>query len=308
MAITEGNVVWMDGELVPWGEAKVHVLTHALHYGYGVFEGIRAYETARGPAVFRLREHLERFHRSAHMLLMEIPYSVPELIDATAEVVRANGQPACYIRPVAFTGYGEMGLSPLSSQISVAIATWPWGAYLGDEGIANGIRVKVSSWRRHDPNVIPPAAKVTGGYVNSALAKAEAIKAGYDEAILLSPQGFVSEGTGENVFCVLDGVLVTPPLAAGALAGITRNTVMTLAREAGIEVREANLLRSDLYTAEEVFFSGTAAEVVPIASVDDRPVGEGKPGPVARELQRRYYAAVHGEDPSHEDWLTYVGR
>lgn len=306
MAIAEGKVIWMDGELVPWAEAKVHVLTHALHYGYGVFEGIRAYDTPRGAAVFRLREHLVRLHRSARMLLMEIPFSVDELIEATKAVVTANGEPACYIRPVAFTAYGEMGLSPLSSSISVSIATWPWGAYLGDEGIAKGVRAKVSSWRRHDPNVIPPAAKVTGGYVNSALAKAEAIKAGYDEAILLSPQGYVSECTGENLFAVFDGQIATPPIAAGALAGITRQTVMSLANDAGIPVREANLLRSDLYIADEVFLSGTAAEVVPIASVDDRPVGTGEPGPVARELQRRYYAAVHGEDPQHESWLTYV--
>jgi branched-chain amino acid aminotransferase len=304
--ITEGKVIWMDGELVPWGEARVHILTHALHYGYGVFEGIRAYATARGSAVFRLREHLERLHRSAHMLLMEIPYSVDELQEATKTVIRENGEHACYIRPVAFTGYGEMGLSPLSSSINVSIATWPWGAYLGEEGIAKGVRAKISSWRRHDPNVIPPAAKVTGGYVNSALAKAEAIKAGYDEAILLSPQGYVSECTGENLFAVIDGILITPPLAAGALAGITRRTVLALAADAGIEVREANLLRSDLYIANEVFLSGTAAEVVPIASVDDRPVGNGNPGPVTREMQRRYYAAVRGEDPAHEDWLDYV--
>lgn len=308
MPITKTERIWLDGELVPWEEAKVHLLTHSLHYGSGVFEGIRAYRTSAGPGIFRLADHVRRLQASCRVFLIDLPFSVERIAEAIRETVRVNKVEECYIRPLVFLGYGEMGLNPLPCSVHVAVAVWPWGTYLGEEGLANGIRAKVSSWRRFDPNIVPPAAKGTGMYINSQLAKVEAIKAGYDEAILLSPQGYVSEGTGENVFCVLDGVLVTPPLAAGALAGITRNTVMTLAREAGIEVREANLLRSDLYTAEEVFFSGTAAEVVPIASVDDRPVGEGKPGPVARELQRRYYAAVHGEDPSHEDWLTYVGR
>src|SRR6266545_5323145 len=294
----------MDGELVPWDEATVHVLTHTLHYGSGVFEGIRAYPTSRGPAVFRLTDHMRRLHDSAHLLHMELPYSVEELVEATKETIRVNGVDACYIRPIAFLGYGEMGLNPLPCTVNVSIAVWPWGTYLGDEGIKHGVRVKISSWRRMDPNVNPVAAKGTGIYINSSLAKVEALKSGYDEAILLNSHGFVAECTGENVFVVKEGALITPPLSSGALEGITRDSVMTIARDLGYEVREENMLRTDLYCAEEAFLTGTAAEIVPMRSVDDREVGEH--GAVTRKIQEAYFATVHGEVPQYKEWLEYA--
>jgi branched-chain amino acid aminotransferase len=306
MPITEAETIWMNGELVPWAEARVHVLTHGLHYGSGVFEGVRAYETPRGPAVFRLRDHIDRLFNSARVYMIDIPYSVEELVAATKEVVRSNRLTSCYIRPIAFLGYGEMGLNPLPCSVDVAIAAWPWGTYLGDEGVANGVTVKISSWQRHDPNAVPPAAKATGMYLNSSMAKVEALKAGYDEAIMLNPQGFVSECTGENLFVVRRGRIVTPPASAGALEGITKDSVMTIAADLGHSVVEENVLRSDLYTADEVFLTGTAAEVVPIKAVDDRPVGEGKPGPVTKALQEAYFAAVRGEDDRYQGWLDYV--
>src|SRR5438270_2882779 len=247
--IEPSEKIWMDGNLVPWDEAKIHVLTHSLHYGSGVVEGIRAYETRKGPAVFRLTDHIARLYRSAKIYTIEIPYTPEELIEATKETVRSSGLPACYIRPIAFLGYGEMGLNPLLSPVNVSIAVWPWGSYLGDEGIKHGVRMKVSSWRRMDPNVNPVAAKGTGIYINSSLAKVEALHAGYDEAILLNTHGFVAECTGENIFVVKDGTLVTPPLSSGALEGVTRDSVMTIARDLGYEVREENLLRTDLYCA-----------------------------------------------------------
>src|SRR6266545_1986361 len=294
----------MDGELVPWDEATVHVLTHTLHYGSGVFEGIRAYPTSRGPAVFRLTDHMRRLHDSAHLLHMELPYSVEELVEATKETIRVNGVDACYIRPIAFLGYGEMGLNPLPCPVNVSIAVWPWGTYLGDEALKHGVRMKVSSWRRMDPNVNPVAAKGTGIYINSSLAKVEALKSGYDEAILLNSHGFVAECTGENVFVVKEGALVTPPLSSGALEGVTRDSVMTIARDLGYEVREENLLRTDMYCAEEAFLTGTAAEIVPMRSVDDREVGE--PGAVTRKIQETYFATVHGEVPQYKEWLEYA--
>jgi branched-chain amino acid aminotransferase len=296
--------IWMDGELVPWEEARVHVLTHTLHYGSGVFEGIRAYPTKRGPAVFRLTDHIRRLHESAALFLMDMPFSVEELVEATKETVRANAVASCYIRPIAYLGYGEMGLNPLPCEVRVAIAVWPWGTYLGDEGLRRGVRMKVSSWRRIDPNVNPVAAKGTGIYVNSQLAKVEALKAGYDEAILLNTHGFVAECTGENLFVVRNGVLVTPPLSSGALEGITRASVMTIARDLGLEVREDNLLRSDLYLADEAFLTGTAAEIVPMRSVDDREIGD--PGEVTKKIQEIYFATVHGEEDRYKDWLEYV--
>jgi branched-chain amino acid aminotransferase len=304
MPITPTEKIWMDGRLVDWDDAQVHVLTHTLHYGCGVFEGIRAYETPRGPAVFRLREHIERLFASAKIFMIDIPFSVEEIIEATRETVRVNGLPSCYIRPIVYLGYGEMGLNPLPCPVQVSIAVWPWGAYLGDEGLANGVRMKVSSWQRHSPNAMPPAAKGTGMYINSQMAKIEAIKSGYDEAILLSPQGYVSECTGENIFIVDDGVIMTPPVAAGALEGITQDSVMTIARDFGYEVRTANLLRSDLYTCDEAFLTGTAAEVVPIRSVDDREIGD--PGPITRKIQETYFAAVRGQVESYRGWLTDV--
>ena len=304
MPIQATDKIWMDGELVDWDEARVHVLTHTLHYGSGVFEGIRAYPTKNGPAVFRLTDHIKRLHDSAELFLMEMPYSVDELVEATRETVRVNNVESCYIRPIAYLGYGEMGLNPLPCEVKVSIAVWPWGSYLGDEGVRNGVRMKVSSWRRIDPNVNPVAAKGTGIYVNSQLAKVEALKAGYDEAILLNTHGFVAECTGENLFVVKNGVLVTPPLSSGALEGITRASVITIARDLGVEVREDNLLRSDLYLADEAFLTGTAAEIVPMRSVDDREIGD--PGEITRKIQETYFAVVHGEEDRYKDWLDYV--
>src|SRR5690348_9988602 len=280
MPFEKTEKIWMDGEFVPWDEARIHVLTHSLHYGCGVFEGIRAYPTERGPAVFRLTDHIVRLFNSAKIFMIDVPYSAEAIIEATKATARVNGLAGCYIRPLVYLGYGEMGLNPRPAPVSVSIAVWPWGAYLGDDGIANGVRMKISSWQRHDPNAMPPAAKGTGMYINSSMAKIEALKAGYDEAILLSPQGYVSECTGENLFVVRHGRIMTPPLSAGALEGITQDSVTTIARDLGYEVEFANILRSDLYTAEEAFLTGTAAEVVPIASVDDRPVGSGQPGPI----------------------------
>ena len=304
MPIEKTDKIWMDGTLVPWDEAKVHVLTHTLHYGSGVFEGIRAYPTAKGPAVFRLTDHMRRLHDSAELFLMELPYSVEELVEATKETIRANAVESCYIRPIAFLGYGEMGLNPLPCSVNVSIALWPWGTYLGDDCVKNGVRMKVSSWRRMDPNVNPVAAKGTGIYINSSLAKVEALKGGYDEALLLNTNGSVAEATGENVFIVKDGVLRTPPLSAGALEGITRASVMTIARDLGYQVEERELLRTDLYLADEAFLTGTAAEIVPIRSLDDRDIGP--PGEMTRKIQETYFAAVHGEVEKYKDWLEYA--
>jgi branched-chain amino acid aminotransferase len=304
MPIQKVDKIWMDGQLVDWDDAKIHVLTHTLHYGSGVFEGVRAYATADGPAVFRLTDHIRRLFDSAIMLMIEVPFSVEQIVEATKETVRVNNVEACYIRPLIYLGYGEMGLNPLPCQVNVSVAVWPWGTYLGEEGIRHGVRCKVSSWRRQDPNMIPPAAKVTGLYVNSSLAKVEALKSGYDEAILLNAQGLVSECTGENIFIVKDGRVHTPPLAAGALDGITRDSVTVIATDLGYEVVETNLLRSDLYVADEAFLTGTAAEVVPIRSVDDRVIGE--PGEVTRKIQETYFAAVRGEVEAYKGWLEHV--
>jgi branched-chain amino acid aminotransferase len=307
MPITKTEKIWMDGELVEWDNARIHVLTHTLHYGCGVFEGIRAYPTDAGPAVFRLTDHINRLFDSAKIFLIDVPFTPEEIVEATKTTVRVNGLPECYIRPIVYLGYGEMGLNPLPCPVNVSIAVWPWGAYLGADGIANGVRMKISSWQRHDPNAMPPAAKGTGMYINSSMAKIEALKAGYDEAILLSPQGYVSECTGENIFVVRGGRIITPPTSAGALEGITQSSVMTIASDLGFEVETANILRSDLYVAEEAFLSGTAAEVVPIASVDDRVVGDGRPGPVTRRIQEVFRAAVRGEVDRYKDWVEYVG-
>ena len=304
MPIDRTAKIWMDGKLVDWDDARIHVLTHTLHYGSGVFEGIRAYPTASGPAVFRLTDHMRRFLQSAHFFMIEVPYSLEELVDATKETIRVNAVESCYIRPIAFLGYGEMGLNPLACPVNVSIAVWPWGTYLGDEALKTGVRMKVSSWRRMDPNVNPVAAKGTGIYINSSLAKVEALKSGYDEAIMLNTHGFVAECTGENIFVVKDGALLTPPLSAGALEGMTRDSVMTIARDLGIDVHEGNLLRTDLYSADEAFLTGTAAEIVPMRSVDDREIGE--PGEITRKIQETYFATVHGEVPQYKEWLEYV--
>jgi branched-chain amino acid aminotransferase len=304
MPIEETEFIWMDGTLVPWKDATVHVLTHSLHYGSGVFEGIRAYPTARSAAVFRLTDHMRRLHQSAGLLHVDLPFSVAELVEATKETIRANHLDSCYIRPIAFLGYGEMGLNPLPCEVNVSIAVWPWGSYLGDEGVQHGVRMKISTWRRMDPNINPVAAKGTGIYINSSLAKVEALKGGYDEAILLNTSGSVAEATGENVFIVKNGVLITPPLHAGALEGITRDSVMVIARDMGYEVREHELLRTDLYTADEAFLCGTAAEVVPIREVDDHLIGE--PGEATRKIQETYFATVRGQVEKYGDWLEYA--
>jgi branched-chain amino acid aminotransferase len=304
MPIEKTEKIWMDGELVPWDEAKVHVLTHSLHYGSGVFEGIRTYAAADGPAVFRLTDHIQRLFDSAKLLMMSIPWTVEQLVDACKLTVRESGLDSCYVRPIAFLGYGEIGLNPLPCQVNVSIAVWPWGAYLGEESLEAGVRMKVSSWRRMDPNINPVAAKGTGIYINSSLAKVEAVQSGYDEAILLNTQGFVAECTGENLFIVKDGTLITPPLSSGALAGITRDSIMTIARDLGYPVKEEQLLRHDLYLADEAFLTGTAAEVVPIRSVDDREIGNR--GEMTRKLQETYFGAVRGEVEQYKDWLEYV--
>jgi branched-chain amino acid aminotransferase len=307
--ITPTEKIWLDGELVDWDQARVHVLTHSLHYGSGVFEGIRAYPTSQGVAVFRLTDHIRRLLASAKVFMIDVPYGTGELVAATKQVVSVNGlSEGCYIRPIVFLGYGEMGLNPLQSPVQVAIAAYPWATYLGEKGIVDGVRLKVSSWQRHDPNAVPTAAKGTGMYVNSSLAKVEALKAGYDEAVLLAPDGMVCECTGENVFVVKGQRLLTPPNSeSGALRGITQDSVMTIAKDLGYEVNFESLIRTDLYLADEAFLTGTAAEVVPIREVDDRPVGDGRPGPITKRIQQTYFAAIRGEIDRYKDWVEHVG-
>lgn len=307
MPITPVERIWMDGDLVDWAEARVHVLSHALHYGSGVFEGIRCYETKSGPAVWHLDEHIKRLFRSAKLYHLEIPYSAEALSEAVKDTIRTNGLAACYIRPLVLRGYGEMGVNPLNAPVNVVVAVWPWGAYLGEQALEQGVRVKISSWRRNDQNSLPAGAKATGQYINGVLAKVESLKAGYDETIMLNQQGFITDGSGENVFVVRHGVLYTPPTSAGCLDGITRATVMTMAGDLGYEVREENLVRTDLYNADEAFFTGTAAEVTPIREVDDRTVGEGTRGPVTKEIQGTFFAATKGEMERYASWLTPVG-
>jgi branched-chain amino acid aminotransferase len=296
--------IWLDGKLVAWDEAKVHVLTHALHYGVGVFEGIRAYKTADGrSAVFRLREHMQRLFDSAHIVLMEIPYSLDLLCEAVLETLRANKQPEGYIRPLAFFGYGSMGVGAVNP-VQVTIATWPWGAYLSDEGLAKGIRAKVSSFTRLHVNVNMVRAKVSGQYVNSFLANREASLAGYEEAILLDTEGYVAEGSGENIYIVKGGTLYTPPLSSPVLAGITRDSVLRIARDQGVPIVEQKFTRDTMYLADELFMTGTAAEVTPVREVDNRRIGTGSPGPVTKKIQETYFRAVHGEEPRYREWLT----
>lgn len=306
MPITATEKIWMNGEFVPWADAKVHVLSHALHYGTGVFEGIRAYETDRGAAVWHLDEHLKRLRRSGKLYHMDIPWTDEQLVDAVRSLIRVNGLKSCYIRPLAYRGYGEIGVNPLKSPVEMMIAVWPWGAYLGPEALERGVRVKISSWRRNPQNSLPSAAKASGQYINGVLAKVEAVVAGYEEGILLNEVGEITDGSGENIFVVRDGALTTPPIAAGCLDGITRASVMTLARDLGLEVREADLVRTDLYNADEVFFTGTAAEITPIREVDDRTVGSGARGPVTEQLQAAFFEATKGRAARYADWLTYV--
>jgi branched-chain amino acid aminotransferase len=298
--------IWMDGELVDWDDAKVHVLTHALHYGTGVFEGIRAYETSKGAGIFRLTDHIRRLFRSAAVYMMEIPFGLDELVGAAKETVRVNGLKSCYVRPIAFHAYGEMGLNPLFAPISMAIGVWPWGSYLGDDCLENGARLLISSWRRPDPNAFPTQAKATGQYINSGLAKVEAIKAGYDDALMLGPDGTVAEGTGENLFIIRDGTLITPPESSGILLGVTRDSVIQIAKDAGYETVERKLLRPDVYTADEAFLTGTAAEVTPIREVDGRILASNGRGPITKEIQQTYFAAVKGEIDRYERWVEYA--
>ncbi len=302
--VTESKFIWVDGQRIPWKEANVHVLTHSLHYGLAVFEGIRCYEGVNGSAVFRLKEHIERLFASAHVSGIDIPFSPKDLEQAVCDTVSGNGLQSCYIRPLVFFGYGEMGLYVTSNPVRVAIAAWPWGTYLGEDGLAKGIRVKISSFARHHVNASLTRAKVSGYYVNSQLAKREVKKAGYDEALLLDTDGFVAEGPGENVFAVRRGVLKTPPLTS-VLEGITRDAIMTLAHDLRIPVREERMTRDDLYLAEEAFFTGTAAEVTPIREIDDRRVGAGQPGPITQRLQEAFFGVVRGQGP-HKEWLTSV--
>jgi branched-chain amino acid aminotransferase len=299
----ETETIWMNGEFVDWHDAKVHVGVHGLHYGTGVFEGIRCYETPEGPAVFRLREHLQRLDGSARLLHMQLPFSVDEIRDATHELIGRNGLPECYVRPFAFYGYGELGVHTKGNPVEVVIMSWPWANYLGDENASVGIRAKVSSWQRVGPNTIPHVAKATGIYLNSMLAVHEAQSAGYDEAILLTADGFVADGSGENVFVVKDGKITTPPLSTSILPGITRDTVIQIAQDLGYVVEEANLIRSDLYLADEIFMTGTAAEVTPVRSVDDHEVGVG---PVTLELQKAYLDTVRGRSERWGHWLDRV--
>src|SRR5574341_762957 len=297
--------IWMDGNFVDWADASVHVLTHSLHYGLAAFEGLRCYQGRRGSAIFRLPDHVYRLYESAHINLMQIPYERKQLADAIVETVRVNRLDTCYIRPLVYIGYGAMGVYPGDNPIRVAIAAWRWGTYLGEEALLQGIRARVSSFTRHHVNVAMTRAKVSGYYVNSILAKREAKADGYDEAILLDPDGYVAEGTGENVFIIRRGQLRTPPLTS-ILEGITRNSVLQLSRERNIPVVEERFTRDAMYVAEEVFLTGTAAEITPVREIDGRVIGAGTPGPVTRELQKAFFDIVRGEDPAHEAWLTRV--
>jgi branched-chain amino acid aminotransferase len=297
--------IWHDGKLVPWREATTHVLTHSLHYGLAVFEGLRAYKTVDGTAIFRLKEHTDRLFNSAHIYMMKMPYSKEELMEAHKEVVRANKLESCYLRPIAFYGSEKMGVSPKGAQVHVSIAAWPWGAYLGEEGLAKGIRVKTSSYARHHVNVSMCRAKYSGTYANSILANMEATEHGYDEALLLDVDGFVAEGAGENLFVVKDGRIYEPEIAS-ALVGITRGTVIALAKELGYEVTAKRLTRDDIYIADEAFFTGTAAEVTPIREVDSRIIGAGKRGPITEKIQSLFFDVVNGKVPAHKDWLAKV--
>jgi branched-chain amino acid aminotransferase len=302
--LTTADLIWLNGELVAWEDAKVHVLTHALHYGTGVFEGIRAYETERGTAIFRHRDHLTRLERSAKLYYMDLPYSTEQLRDATHELIVRNGFKSCYIRPLVYRGYGPMGLNPLDNPVEAMIAVWEWGAYLGEEGKRNGVRGRVSSYRRISHDSLVPHSKACGQYLNSVLAKIESMKAGYEEAILLDDKGHVSEGTGENVFVVRDGMIATPPQTASILDGINRRSAIQIARDLGYEVVERDIARAELALADEVFLTGTAAELTPLREIDDIEIGP--PGPITREIQRVFDDALHGRDPRYGDWLDLV--
>jgi branched-chain amino acid aminotransferase len=304
--VNQADLIWMNGELVAWEDAKVHVLTHALHYGTGVFEGVRAYDTPRGTAIFRHAEHIDRLFKSAAMYYMDIPYSKEEIRAATHETIVRNGLHSCYIRPLVFRGAGPMGLYPLDCPVDVVIAVWEWGAYLGDEGKQRGVRGKVASWRRISSDAVIPQAKATGQYLNSVLAKLEADKAGYEEAILLDDRGMVCEGSGENLFVIRDGVIATPGYGSDILGGISRISAIQIARDLGYEVVVRDVARGELYLADEVFMTGTAAELTPLREIDDRPVGDGTPGPITRDVQREFEDALHGRSERYASWLDLV--
>jgi branched-chain amino acid aminotransferase len=306
MNVDRTDLIWMNGEFVAWENAKVHVLTHGMHYGTGVFEGVRCYDTELGPAVFRNAEHIERLLRSAELYHMPVPYSAEQLRTATLELVARNGLSSCYIRPIAFRGYGQMGLNPLDAPIDVSIACWQWGAYLGEDGKSKGIRAMVSSWRRISPDSLIPHAKASGQYLNSVLAKVESVKAGYDEAILLDDHGHVCEGTGENIYVVRDGEIATPGQHNSILDGITRRSIIQIARDLGYTIVERDVARAEMYLADEVFMSGTAAEIVPVREVDDREIGTGEPGEVTRVLQAAFDDAIHGRTERYREWLDVV--
>jgi len=306
LALQKTEKIWMNGKLVAWDDAKLHVISHGLHYGTGVFEGIRCYNTASGPAVFRLREHLLRLGNSAKIYRMPLPYSIDELSDAVKETVKASGLDSCYIRPIAYYGSGSMGINPAGNPVDVAIACWPWGAYLGEDGLNKGIRVTVSSWRRIDSVALPGMAKACGNYLNSVLAKQDALQHGFDEALMLNTQGKVAEGSGENVFLVQKGELVTPGLSSSVLDGITRNTVIAIAGDLGIPVIERDVNREELFVADELFFTGTAAEVTPIREVDGRVIGRGSRGPVTEKIQSAFFDLVNGRNGKYAKWLERV--
>jgi len=304
--VEQSDFIWMNGEYVPWQDAQVHVLTHALHYGTSVFEGVRCYDTEIGPAIFRHQDHIDRLFRSAEAYFMEIPYSREEIRTATLELIARNGLRSCYIRPIAYRGYGSMGLFPLTIDVDLTIAVWEWGLYLGEDGKRDGVRAKISSWRRISPETLIPYAKAGGQYLNSILAKVEAHKAGYDEALLLDHVGNVCEGTGENIFVVRDGVISTPPMTSSILEGISRDSIIKIAADMGHEVVVREIAADELPIADEVFLTGTAAEMVPVREIDDRPVGIGKPGPITKALLAVYEDALHGRDERYRDWLDPV--
>ena len=306
MALTKVDKIWMNGKWVAWDDAKIHVLSHVAHYGSSVFEGIRAYATTRGPAIFRLEEHLDRLMYSARIYRMELPFTRDQIRQACLDVVALNDLKACYLRPLIYRGYENLGVNPFGSPVEVAVAAFPWGKYLGDDALTKGVAVKISSWWRISPNTLPAMAKASANYMNSQLMKMEALVDGYDEAVALDVSGFVSEGSGQNLFAVVKGELVTPPLHNSILAGITRDSVMTLARELGYTVREAVMPREMMYVADEVFLAGTAVEVTPVTSVDRIAVGDGTPGRVTRAIQDAFFAIVRGEQPDRHRWLTAV--
>lgn len=304
--VEKAKFIWLDGKFIPWDEAQVHIMTHSLHYGLGVFEGIRAYHCQDGrTAIFRLKEHIRRLFDSAHVMQMDIPFSRDGVEASCCEILRRNGQASAYLRPLVFVGDGVMGLHPQDNAIRTTIISWVWGAYLGDEGLAKGIRAKISSFSRHHVNVMMTKAKTTANYVNSILAKREVTSMGFDEALMLDTDGYVAEASGENIFIVSDGVLRTPPITA-VLSGITRASIITLAQDLGVPVREDIFSRDELYLADEAFLTGTAAEVTPVREVDNRIIGAGKPGPITQKLQTAFFDIVKGKDPRYEQWLTYI--